>query len=233
MYSKILLKLSGEALNAPDYPFSMDVLMEICEQIKQLQDKGVKIGVVVGGGNICRGRHFETLGLIREDADYIGMEATLINAQMIAACINKLGGKAIVLSALPCHRVLDYSVEAANQYLNEGYVCVFGGGTGKPFCSTDTASALRAKEINAEVILMAKSGVDGVYSADPNVDSTAVRYDEMSFDDIISKKLGVIDLSAAEICRDHKIAAFVFNMKEPADNIIKAVEGTAIGTVIR
>lgn len=233
MYKRILLKLSGEALSAKDHPYSMDTLNDVARQIKVIAEKGTQIGVVVGGGNICRGKHFEALGLNREDADYIGMEATLMNAQMLTAALNAIGVKAKTLSAISCYRVEDYSQELANRYLDEGYVLIFGGGTGKPFCSTDTASALRASEISAEVIMMAKCGVDGVYTADPDKDPTAVRYNEMSFDDIISNKLGVIDLSAAELCLKNHIEGFVFNMNSPEDNIIKAVEGTAVGTVIR
>lgn len=229
MYKRILLKLSGEALGNP---FDIDVLDSIAKQIKKLADEKIEIGIVVGGGNICRGRTFEKLGLERRHSDYIGMEATVINAQMLEAALTKNKVKAKTLSAIHVQNVLDYTAEKANSLLKRKVVCVFGGGTGKPFFSTDTGSALRAKDINAEVILMAKSGVDGVYSADPKIDPTATRYKELSFDDIIKQELGVIDLQAAKICKKNKIEAFVFDMGAK-NNIVKAAKGKAVGTLIK
>lgn len=229
MYKRVLLKLSGEALGNP---FNTKVLETIAGQIKLMVAEGIEVGVVVGGGNICRGRTFEKLGLDREDADYIGMEATVINAQMLTAMLNNLGVDALTLSTIKVQRVKNYSVEEANALLSNKTVCVFGGGTGKPFFSTDTGSALRAKDINAEVILMAKNGVDGVYSADPKIDPNATRYDELKFDDIINKKLAVIDLDAAKVCKENNIEAFIFDMAVE-NNILKACKGEAVGTVIR
>lgn len=229
MYKRILLKLSGEALGNP---FDTKVLENIANQIKELVKEGVEIGIVVGGGNICRGRTFEKLGLDRRNADYIGMEATVINAQMLEASLTKIGVTSKTLSTIDVQRVEKYSSEKANELLNNKTVCVFGGGTGEPFFSTDTASALRAKDIHAEVILMAKNGVDGVYSADPNIDSSATRYDELSFDDIIKNELAVIDLQAAEICKENKIQAFIFDMA-PENNIVKAAKNQTIGTIIK
>lgn len=229
MYSRILLKLSGEALGNP---FDIEVLDNISKQVKKLVKAGVEVGIVVGGGNICRGRTFEKLGLDRRHADYIGMEATVINAQMLEAALTKNDVKAKTLSAIKVQNVLDYSPEKANALLKKKVVCVFGGGTGKPFFSTDTGSALRAKDIGAEVILMAKNGVDGVYNADPNIDPNAIRYNELSFDDIIKNKLGVIDLQAAKICKRNRIQGFVFDMAGK-DNIVKAAKGKAVGTLIK
>lgn len=229
MYKRVLLKLSGEALGNP---FDTKVLNDISKQVKSLVKEGVEVGIVVGGGNICRGRTFEKLGLDRKDSDYIGMEATVINAQMLSASLTKIGVNNKVLSTIKVQRVLDYSKDKANALLKKKVVCVFGGGTGKPFFSTDTGSALRARDIGAEVILMAKNGVDGVYNADPNIDKTATRYNELSFDDIIKNKLGVIDLQAAEICKKNKIQGFVFDMAVK-NNILKAVKGKAIGTIIK
>ncbi len=229
MYKRVLLKLSGEALGNP---FDTKVLEKIASQIKLMVNDGIEVGIVVGGGNICRGRTFEKLGLDREDADYIGMEATVINAQMLTAMLNNLDVKAVTLSTIDVQRVKKYSVEEANTLLSKKIVCVFGGGTGKPFFSTDTGSALRAKDINAEVILMAKNGVDGVYSADPKIDPNATRYDELKFDDIINKQLAVIDLDAAKVCKENHIEAFIFDMAVP-NNILHACKGQAVGTVIR
>ena len=229
MYKRVLLKLSGEALGNP---FDTKVLEDIASQIKLMVEQGIEVGVVVGGGNICRGRTFGKLGLDRENADYIGMEATVINAQMLTATLNKIGVDALTLSTIKVQRVEDYDVSKANSLLSNKTVCVFGGGTGKPFFSTDTGSALRAKDIKAEVILMAKNGVDGVYSADPKIDPSATRYDELSFDDIIKKELAVIDLDAAKVCKENHIEAFIFDMAVE-NNILKACTGEAIGTVIR
>ena len=229
MYKRILLKLSGEALGNP---FDNEILDDIARQVKEIVKLGVEVGIVVGGGNICRGRTFEKLGLDRRNSDYIGMTATVINAQMIEASLKKIGVKAKTLSTVKIQRVLDYSKKEANNLLSKKTVCVFGGGTGKPFYSTDTGSALRAKDIKAELILMAKNGVDGVYSADPKIDKNAIRFDELSFDDIINKQLAVIDLEAAKICKENNINAFIFDMST-TDNIIKAVKNEAVGTIIK
>ena len=229
MYKRVLLKLSGEALGCP---YDVKVLDSLALQIKKLVKEGIEVGIVVGGGNICRGKTFEKLGLDRRQSDYIGMEATVMNAQMLCASLIKNGVDARTLSTIKMQRVQDYDKDKANNLLKRKIVCVFGGGTGKPFFSTDTGSALRAKDINADVILMAKNGVDGVYSADPDIDPNAVRYDEMTFDDIIDNKLGVIDLEAAKICKKNKIEAFVFDMGVK-NNIVKAAMGKAKGTVIR
>lgn len=229
MYKRILLKLSGEALGNP---FDTKVLEDISKQVKKLVEDGIEVGIVVGGGNICRGRTFEKLGLDRKEADYIGMTATVINARMVEASLLKQCVKAKTLTTYKVQRVMDYDTKKANSLLSKGTVCVFGGGTGKPFFSTDTGSALRAKDIKADVILMAKNGVDGVYSADPKVDKNAIRYDELSFDDIINKNLQVIDLDAAKICKKNHIEAFIFDMAVK-NNIVKAAKGKAVGTVIR
>ena len=229
MYKRVLLKLSGEALGCP---YDIAMLENIAKQVKKIADSGIEVGIVIGGGNICRGRSFEKLGLDRRESDYVGMEATVMNAQMLCAALIKVGAKAKVLSTIKVQRVQDYTKEKALNLLKRKTIVVFGGGTGKPFFSTDTGSALRARDIGADVILMAKSGVDGVYSADPKADPDAIRYDELTFDDIIKNKLGVIDLEAAKICKKDHIEAFVFNMVEK-NNIVKAAKGKAVGTVIR
>lgn len=232
MYKRILLKLSGEQLAAPDFPYSIEVLEKLGKQVKEIRDMGVDVGIVVGGGNICRGRIFEELGFDRVQADYAGMLATVINAVMFSAELNKLGCKSVAMSAIAAQNVMDFNEYEANRLLGEGYVLVFGGGYGLPYYSTDTGSVQRAKDINAEVILMAKSGVDGVYDSDPDTNPDAKKFDELTFDDILEKKLKVIDLQAAEMCREAKIEAFVFNMMDK-DNIVKAVKGEAVGTIIR
>jgi len=232
MYNKVLLKLSGEALSAADFPFSTEVLSDVARQVKEISELGVKVGIVVGGGNICRGRTFEELGFDRVDSDYCGMLATVINASMLAEALKKAGLKAKAMSAVEAVNVEKYDIENANKYLEEGYILVFGGGVGKPYHSTDTGSAQRAMDINAEVILMAKSGVDGVYDDDPRKNQNAKRFEQISFDDILKLNLKVIDSQAAELCAKAKIEGFVFNMSDK-DNIIKAVKQEAIGTVIK
>lgn len=232
MYKRVLLKLSGEALAAKDFPFNIDTLNEVARQIKEVVNMGVKVGIVIGGGNICRGRIFETLGFDRVNADYSGMLATVINSNMLEASLNNCGVKAKVLSVIEAQNVERYDVEKANKYLDEGYCLIFAGGYGLPYYSTDTGSAQRAIDINAETILMAKTGVDGVYDKDPNKYEDAKRFDELSFDDILRLNLQVIDQSAAELCAKHKIGAFVFNMSDN-DNIIKAAKNEAVGTVIK
>lgn len=229
MYKRVLLKLSGEALGCP---YDVNILDSLAKQIKQLVKEGIEVGVVVGGGNICRGKTFEKLGLDRKQADYIGMEATVMNAQMLTASLIKNDVNAKCLSTIKVQNVLDYDTNKALNLLKKKVVCVFGGGTGKPFFSTDTGSALRAKDIKADVILMAKNGVDGVYSADPDLDPSATRYKEMTFNDIINNKLGVMDLKAAKICKENHIEAFVFDMAVK-NNIVKAAKGKAIGTTIK
>lgn len=232
MYKRVLLKLSGEALSANDFPFSTDTIFDVAKQIKTISDEGVKVGIVIGGGNICRGRIFEKLGFEREKADYAGMLATVVNSIMLESALLNIGAKAKALSVIEAQNVERYDIEKANKYLDEGYILIFGGGYGLPHYSTDTGSAQRALDINAEVILMAKTGVDGVYDKDPNKYADAKRFDELSFNDILKLGLEVIDLQAAEICEKNKIGAFVFNMSDK-DNIIKAAKQEAIGTIIK
>lgn len=232
MYKRVLLKLSGEALAASDFPYSIETLNDIARQVKFIHDLGVKVGIVVGGGNICRGRIFEESGFDRVESDYLGMLATVINAKFVSESIEKTGIKAIAMSAVDAVNIEPYDVQKANNLLDEDYVLVFGGGVGKPYHSTDTGSAQRALDINAEVILMAKSGVDGVYDKDPNVYSDAKRFDELSFNDILNLNLKVIDSQAAELCEKGKIQAFVFNMSE-TDSIIRAVKKEIRGTLVK
>ena len=231
MYKKVLLKLSGEALAAPDFPFSVDILEDVALQVKEIREMGVDVGIVIGGGNICRGRIFEELGFERVDSDYAGMLATVINAIMFAAMLNKVGVKAKALSSVDAQNVERFDADKANEYIKDGYVLVFGGGAGLPYHSTDTGAALRAHDIGAEVILMAKSGVDGVYSKDPGKNPDATRFDELSFNDILNLGLKVIDEQAAALCSEYKIEGFVFSMSEE-HNIVKAVKNEAVGTRI-
>ena len=232
MYKRVLLKLSGEALSAPDFPFSTEILEKIALQVKEIREMGIDVGIVIGGGNICRGKIFEKIGFDRVQADYAGMLATVINAVMFSAELNKVGVPSVAMSAITAQYVLDFDKDEANRLIDEGNVIVFGGGYGLPYYSTDTGSAQRAADIGADVILMAKSGVDGVYDSDPDENPDAKKFDELTFDDILRLNLKVIDASAAELCLQNKIEAFVFNMGEEG-NIVKAAKGEAVGTVIK
>ena len=232
MYKTVLLKLSGEAISASDYPFDNDVITNVANQIKQINEMGIRTGVVIGGGNICRGRLFEQMGFERVQSDYAGMLGTVINALILAAKLNQLGVKAKAMSAINAESVDLFDEKKANDLLDEGYVLIFGGGVGKPYHSTDTGAAQRAKDIHADVILMAKSGVDGVYDSDPDENPNAKRFDELTFNDILDLGLKVIDSQAAELCKEAKIEAFVFSMAEE-NNIVKAVRNETVGTHIK
>ena len=232
MYKRILLKLSGEALAGKEKVFDMDFMENLAEDIKQIVLDGTQVGIVVGGGNICRGRMFERLGLDRVEADYTGMLATVVNAVLLAAALNKCGVKAKALSVITAQNVETFDKEKANKYLDEGYTLVFGGGYGLPYYSTDSGSAQKAADIGAEIILMGKHGVDGVYDKDPGKYPDAKKIDELTFNDIIKNELQVIDLEAAKMCNENKIMAFIFNMDEPG-NIAKAARGEITGTIVR
>ena len=232
MYQRILLKLSGEALGSKDSVFDVDVMSKLALQVKEILAMGTEVAVVVGGGNLVRGKAFEKIGLDRVASDHIGMLGTTLNAMVFAAALEKNGVPAHVMSATVVDGVEGIDVPKARNLLSEKHVVIFGGGVGEPYFSTDTGSALRASEIHAEVIFMAKNGVDGVYDADPDTHPDAKRFDELSFDDILNLNLKVIDATAASLCKDNKIDGFVFNMSEEG-NIVKAVKGEAVGTVIR
>lgn len=232
MYNTVLLKLSGEAIGNDKGPYDFKMLSSLAKQIKSIADEGAKVGIVVGGGNICRGKTFQELGMDRKKSDFVGMKATIMNAEVLGEALTNVGVKNKVFTCLPVKNVEDYDVKKANNYLKKGYVCIFGGGTGKPFFSTDTACAMRASDIKADVILFAKNGTDGVYDSDPNKNPNAKRYDVLSFNDIIKSNLQVIDIAAAKICKKNKIEGFVFNMS--AKNAIKkAVDQKITGTIIK
>ena len=182
MYNTVLLKLSGEALGDEHGPYNFEMLDDLAKQIKALVKKGVNVGIVCGGGNICRGRTFEKLGMDRKKSDYVGMCATVMNAQVMGEALTNNGVDNKVFTCYPVKNVIDYDPVKARKAIKKGTVCIFGGGIGKPGYSTDTACAQRAYDIEADVILFAKNGCDGVYDKDPNVYEDAVRYDEISYD---------------------------------------------------
>ncbi|MDI9540620.1 MAG: UMP kinase [Bacillota bacterium] len=233
MYKRVLLKLSGEALSSKEATFSCDMLKRLALELKKITEMGVQVAIVVGGGNIMRGKFASDIGLPRVEADKMGMLGTMINALAVCGACENNGLHAHMQSAVECTRVceiIDY--RKAIKVLENGGIVVYGGGTGNPYFSTDTASALRAAEINCQAILMAKNGVDGVYSADPRKDPTATRYDELTYDEMIEKELNVMDLTAASMCKENNIETIIFNMNE-IENISKVVSGQKIGTVVR
>lgn len=232
MFKRVLLKLSGEALIGDEKNFDPDVLHKLAEEIKAVHDLGVEVAIVVGGGNFIRGKTIEKLGMDRVQGDYMGMLATVINALAIQTSLEAVGIDARVQTSIDMTKIAEpYIHLRAVRHLEKGRVVIFGGGTGNPFFTTDTACALRANEINADAILMAKNGVDGVYSADPDEDPNAIKYDHLTFMDILNKDLKVMDSTAVSLCKDNNMKIIVFNMND-SENIIKVVKGENIGTVV-
>ncbi|MED9891601.1 UMP kinase [Ruminococcus champanellensis] len=230
-YKRILLKLSGEAL-AGDKKFGLnyDVITDICKSIKKCVDLGVQIGIVVGGGNFWRGR--ESGGMDRTRADHMGMLATTINALGIADVLESLGVEVRVQTAITMQQVAEpYIRNRAIRHLEKHRVVIFGCGTGNPFFSTDTAAALRAVEIEAEVFFKATM-VDGVYDKDPHRYPDAVKYETLTYSEVLAKGLAVMDSTAATLCKDNGMSMLVFNMECP-DNIYDAIMGQDVGTLIK
>ena len=229
-YKRILLKLSGESLAGPNkHGIDFDTVLAYCEPIKKLVDEGVQVGIVVGGGNFWRGRSSGEMDRTR--ADHMGMLATAINALGVADALEQIGVDVRVQTAITMRQVAEpYLRNRAIRHLEKGRVVIFGCGTGNPFFSTDTAAALRAAEIEAEIILKATL-VDGVYDKDPNTHSDAVKYDELSFQEVLEKDLKVMDSTAAAICRDNNIALMVFSILDP-ENIYEAVCDAGVGTLV-
>ena len=230
-YKRVLLKLSGEALaGKQQHGIDFDTVLAICEPIKKCVDMGVQVGVVVGGGNFWRGRSSGKMDRTR--ADHMGMLATAINALGVADALEQLDVPVRVQTAIAMQEIAEpYIRNRAVRHLEKGRVVVFGCGTGNPFFSTDTAAALRAAEIDAEIILKATM-VDGVYDSDPKKNPNAVKYDTLSFLEVLNKNLQVMDSTAASLCRDNKIGILVFNIDEP-DNIVKAICGEPVGTLVK
>ena len=231
-YKRILLKLSGEALMGNDaYGINRETLGRIVGEIKSVTDLGVEVGVVIGGGNIFRGMAGASSGMDRATADYMGMLATVMNAMALADAMRQVGLNGRVQSALNIEQVVEpYIRGKAIRYLEEGKVVIFGGGTGNPFFTTDTAAALRGAEIGAEMVLKATK-VDGVYTADPKKDPTATRFAKISFDEAISRNLAVLDATAFALCRDQKLPINVFSIFK-AGALKRVVLGEDEGTLV-
>ena len=232
-YHRVLLKISGEALAGEAHRgLDFDVIGGVCDVIRQCVERGVQVGVVVGGGNFWRGLKDGGDRMERVRADHMGMLATSINALALADVLEQKGVDVRVQTAIEMRAVAEpYIRSRAIRHLDKGRVVIFGCGTGNPFFSTDTAAVLRAAEIDADVILLAKN-IDGVYSADPKVDPKAVKYDTITYDDVLAQHLQVMDSTATSLSMDNKIPVLLFALKDP-QNIIRAVMGEKIGTIVK
>ncbi|HME70367.1 MAG TPA: UMP kinase [Myxococcota bacterium] len=230
-FGRIVLKLSGERLAGDNgFGISTSVLRQMAAEIREVHELGPQIGIVIGGGNVIRGMNAAAQGLDRASADYMGMMASAINALALQDALEKEGLQTRVLTALEIKEVAEpYIRRRAVRHLEKGRVVIFAAGTGNPYFSTDTASALRAAEIHADVILMAKHGVDGVYDADPRTHPEAKRYERVSYDEAIRKNLRVMDQTAIALCRENRLPIIVFDTAVPG-NLRKVVLGETVGT---
>ena len=232
-YQRILLKLSGEALvGDQEYGISPAIVQKVSAEVKEIKEMGVEVGIVIGGGNIYRGVAASTQGMDRTSADHMGMLATVINSLALQDALEKAGVYTRVLSAIEMHQIAEpYIRRRAVRHLEKGRVVIFAGGTGNPFFTTDTAAALRAMEIKAEVILKATK-VDGVYDQDPLLSKKAKKFDTLSYIEVLNRGLKIMDATAISLCMDHHLPVIVFNLNQKG-NIKRVVLGQKIGTVIR
>ncbi len=232
-YKRVVLKLSGESL-AGDQGFGINpaVVEDIAAQIKKIREHGIDVAVVVGGGNIWRGMAGSAKGMDRAQADYMGMMATVMNALALQDALEKMDVDTRVQTAIEMRQIAElYIRRKAIRHMEKGRVIIFGAGTGNPYFSTDTTAALRAAEIEADVILMAKKGTDGIYDSDPNKNPGAKKFESLKYIDILNLGLQVMDSTATSLCMDNKIQLVVFNIDEHA-NILKAALGEQIGTTV-
>ena len=232
VYKRVLIKISGEAL-AGDKKSGLDfsVIGAVCEAVKKCLDMGVEVGIVIGGGNFWRGVKDGSGKIERTHADHMGMLATVMNCLAVADVMEQHGIDVRVQTAIEMRAIAEpYIRLRAMRHLSKGRVVLFGGGTGNPYFSTDTAAVLRAAEIEADAILLAKN-IDGVYSADPRLDDSAVKYDAITYDEVLAQHLAVMDTTATSLSMDNSIPVIVFELKDP-ENIVRAVLGEKIGTVV-
>ncbi len=233
-YKRILLKLSGEALSGEkksDKIIDSAILEQYAKEVKRVADLGVQVAIVVGGGNIFRGKELEATGLDRVQGDYMGMLATVINGMAVQAALEKEGLFTRLMSAVKMEQICEPLIRRrAMRHLEKGRIVIFGAGTGNPYFTTDSAASLRAIETKADVVLKG-TRVDGVYTADPEKDPTATRYTSVSFDEVIAKDLKVMDLAAFALCRENKLPIVVFDMNKPG-NLLNLVMGHEVGTLI-
>ena len=232
MYKRVLLKLSGEALSGDGKNLDPVFLKKLAKELKEISDSGVELAIVVGGGNFIRGKEIQGLGVNRAQADYMGMLGTVINALAVQNALENEGVDTRVQTAVEMQKVAEpFILRRALRHLEKGRIVIFGAGTGSPYFSTDTTAALRASEIGADVILMAKNGVDGVYDSDPKTNPEAKKFDRLSYLDVLNKDLKVMDSTAISMCMDNAVDLMVFNMNEEG-NIAKAVRQEADATII-
>ena len=231
-YKRVLLKLSGEALSGKEgHGIDADVVGAICDKVKEIVDMGVQVSIVVGGGNFWRGLKNGKKMNDRATADYMGMLATAMNGLALQDALEARGIYTRLQTAIEMREIAEpYIKRKAAKHLERGRVVIFACGTGHPFFSTDTAAALRAAETESEVILLAKT-IDGVYSADPKIDPTAVKYDKISYKDVLDQDLKVMDSTATALCKDNNIPLLVFAISDP-ENIVRAIKGEVVGTVV-
>ena len=232
-YKRVLLKLSGEVFGGEKgIGVDPDVVHDVAGQIADVVRKGTQIAIVVGGGNYFRGAELQNLGMDRARADYMGMLGTVMNCLALQDFLEKEGIETRVQTAITMGQVAEpYIPRRAIRHLEKGRVVIFGAGAGMPFFTTDTVAAQRALEIGSEALLLAKSGVDGVYTADPKKDPSATKYEHVSYDDVLSKSLAVADAAAFSLCRENKLPIVVFDLKNKG-NIARAVRGDAVGTLV-
>ena len=232
-YRRVLLKLSGEVFGGEKgIGVDIDVMRDVAKQIKDVVKTGVQMAVVVGGGNYFRGAELQQVGMDRARADYMGMLGTVMNCLALQDFLEKEGVDTRVQTAITMGQVAEpYIPRRASRHLEKGRVVIFGAGAGMPFFTTDTVAAQRALEIGSEALLLAKSGVDGVYSADPKKDASATKFDEISYNEVLSKSLAVADAAAFSLCRENKLPIIVFDLMANG-NIARAVRGEKIGTLV-
>lgn len=230
-YKRVILKLSGEALSGHLHTGLHDETIDrICRQIKEIHQMGLEIGIVVGGGNFWRGR--SSVNIERATSDHMGMLGTVINALRVQASLESLGIETRVQTAIQMPEVAEpYIRRRAIRHLEKKRIVIFGAGTGLPYFSTDTTAALRACEINADCILLGKTGTDGIYDSDPNKNPDAVKFDRLTYREILSRQLGIMDTTASSLCMDNKMPLIVFGIDDPT-NLVKVVQGEAIGTIV-
>ena len=232
-YKRILLKLSGESLMGDkQYGIDNKQVLQYAQDIKAVKDKGIEIAVVVGGGNIFRGLSAEKSGMDRAQADYMGMLATVINCMALQNALETIGVETRLQSAIKMEQICEpYIRRRAMHHLEVGHIVIFGAGTGNPYFTTDTAASLRAIEIKADVVLKG-TRVDGIYTADPEKDPTATRYDEITFQEVYDKGLNVMDMTAITLCQENNLPIIVFDMNKPG-NFMKIANGEKIGTLVK
>ena len=232
-YKRILLKLSGEALSGPDKKqvIDFDVLQQFAQEVKTVVDAGVQVAIVIGGGNIFRGASVEKSGSDRVQGDYMGMLATVINSMAIQSSLEKHGMYTRLMSAIKMEQVAEPMIRRrAVRHLEKGRVVIFGAGTGNPYFTTDSAGALRAIEINADAVLKG-TRVDGIYTADPEKDPTATRYEKITYDQALTENLKIMDLTAFALCKENNLPIIVFDMNKPG-NLLRLVNGDSVGTLV-